>query len=60
MAGRHEERCYEKTILTQFHVCKGLSDDDVGAARVTVFQETRPGAGFKTGDFVKEKLGGLP
>ena len=24
------------------------------------FQETRPGAGFKTSDFVKEKLGGLP
>ena len=24
----------------------------------TVFQETRPGAGFGTGDFVEEKLGG--
>ena len=23
-------------------------------ARVTVFQEIRPGSGFKTGDFVKE------
>ena len=30
-----------------------------GLARGTVFQEVRPGAGFKTGDFVKEKLGGL-
>ena len=26
----------------------------------TVFQEIRPGVGFKNGDFVKEKLGGLP
>ena len=32
----------------------------VGMARVTVFQEIRPGAGFKAGDFVKETLGGLP
>ena len=39
MAGRHEERCCEKNVLTQFHVCKGLSNDDVGAARgTTVFQ----------------------
>ena len=29
-------------------------------ARDTVFQEIRPGVGFETGDFVKEKLGGLP
>ena len=36
-----------------------LSNDDVGAARSTVFQEIRPRAGFTTnGDFVKEKLGG--
>ena len=27
-------------------------------ARDTVFQETRPGAGFQTGDFLEEKLGG--
>ena len=26
--------------------------------RSTVLQEIRPGAGFKTGDFVEEKLGG--
>ena len=38
----------------------GLSNNDVGVARDTVFQEVRPGAGFKTGDFVKEMLGGLP
>ena len=29
-------------------------------AKGTVFQEIRAGVGFKTGDFVKEKLGGLP
>ena len=27
-------------------------------ARDTVFQEIRPGAGFETGDFVKESWGG--
>ena len=45
-------------------VCKGLlvlvvvlSNDGVAVARGTIFQEMRPGAVFKTGDFVKEKLG---
>ena len=37
--------------------CNGLSNDDVGVARGAVFQEVRLGAGFKTGDFVEEKLG---
>ena len=32
--------------------------DDVGVAKTTVFQEIWPWAGFKTGDFVKGKLGG--
>ena len=44
-----------------FHIyfaCKGPSNDDAGVSRDTVFQEIRPGVGFKTGDFVKEKLGG--
>ena len=40
--------------------CKGLSNDDVGVSMYTVFQDIRPEAGFKTGGFVKEKLGGLP
>ena len=40
-----------------FLVCKGPSNDDVGVARGIVFQEIRPGAGFKTSDFVEEKLG---
>ena len=40
-------------------MCKGLTTiDDVGVSRDTVFQEIRPGFGFKTDDFVKEKLGG--
>ena len=47
------------TIFTYLLVCKGLSNDDVGAGG-TIFQEIRPRAGFKTGDFVKEMLGGLP
>ena len=33
---------------------------EVGGARVTVFQEIRPGSVFKTDDVAKEKLGGLP
>ena len=37
-----------------------VSNDDVRVARSTVFPEIRPGAGFKTGDFVRENLGGLP
>ena len=41
-------------------MCKGLSIDGVGVSRGTVVQEIRPGVGFETGDFVKEKLGGLP
>ena len=40
---------------------KGLSNDVVGVSRgTTVIQEIRPGAVFKTGGFVREKLGGLP
>ena len=38
--------------------CKGPSNDDVGVARGTVFQEVRPGAGFKSGDFVERTVGG--
>ena len=37
---------------------KGLSNDDVGVSSDTVFQGIRPGAGFETGDFVEENLGG--
>ena len=37
---------------------KGLTIDDIGVSRDTVFQEIRPGVGFETADFVKEKLGG--
>ena len=32
--------------------------DDVGVSRDTAFRGMQPGAGFETGDFVKENLGG--
>ena len=35
-----------------------VSKDDAGVTRGTVFQEVRPGAGFKNGESVTEKLGG--
>ena len=38
--------------------CRGLSNDDVGVSTDTVFQEVRQEAGFQTGYFVQEKLGG--
>ena len=60
MAVRHEEICYAKNIFMCFLVGKGLSNDDVGVARGAIFQELRPESGFKTGDFVKGVLGGLP
>ena len=46
----------ENVFFAYFLACKGLvllSNDDVGVARGTVFQNMRPGAGFKTGNFVK-------
>ena len=50
----------KKNVFRYILVCKRPSNDDVGAARGTVFPGMRPGAGFKTGDFVGEKLRGLP
>ena len=50
----------KKNVHKHVHVCKCLSNVEIGGARDTVFQETRAGAGFKTGDFVEEMLGGLP
>ena len=61
MAARQEEEGrYETQLFVYFLACKGLSHDDVGVARGTVFQETRLGAGFENVDFVEEKLGELP
>ena len=48
----------ENNLFIYFLVCKGLSIDDVGVSRDTVFQEIRRGAGFETGDSVKENFGG--
>ena len=53
MAARHEERYYEENITMYFLSCKGISDDAIEVAGGTAFQEIRPGAGFKIGDFVK-------
>ena len=39
-------------------MCKGLTIDNVGVSRGTVFEEIGPGAGFETVDFVEETLGG--
>ena len=46
------------TIFKYFLVCKRWSNDDVGVARGNVPHEIRSGAGFRRGDFVKEKLWG--
>ena len=48
----------KKTFSNIFLRAKGLSNDDVGVSRDTDFQDIRPGAGFKTGDFVGRKVGG--
>ena len=48
-------------MLMYILVCQGrtrISNDDVGVARGTVFQEIRRGADFTTGDTVKETFGG--
>ena len=56
MAARNEKGCHEKSTPKCLLVCKkGLSNDDVRVARGTVFQEIRLGAGFRTGDLVKEE-----
>ena len=58
----HEEGCYYENVLWCFLVCKERAIERCTSGwqgRGTVFEEIRPGAGFKTGDFVKEKLGGL-
>ena len=48
----------ENEVFIYFLMRQGLSIDDVGVSRDTVFQEIRPGTGFETGDFAKEKSGG--
>ena len=62
MAARHEKEDAKNKAHPQASMFlfakKGLSNDDVGLAGGTVFEGIRPGAGFKTGDFAKEKLGG--
>ena len=43
MAARYEEGCYGRYIFTHFLVREGLSTDDVGVAKGTLFREIRPG-----------------
>ena len=50
----------ENKVSIHFLVCRGLSIDEVGVSRDTVFQEIRSGVSFETtGDFVKWNLRGL-
>ena len=62
VAARHEEGRYEqkKKSFTYSLACKRSSKNEVGVARGIVFQKIRPGAGFDTGDFIQERLWGLP
>ena len=55
-AARHEEGCYEKqNHVTRFLVRKGRSNDDVAKGKGRrIAGDTAGGAGFNTGDFVKE------
>ena len=39
MAARHEEDCYEIKVSIYFLVRNGLSNNDVGVARTTVYSE---------------------
>ena len=39
-------------------VCKAPPKGDIGVARGTVFQETRPGSGFENRQFRRRKIGG--
>ena len=43
-----------------FHFTKVYPSMTPGFSRDTIFQATRLGASFETGDFVKEMLGRLP
>ena len=52
---------FEKKHSNIFLCAKAYRSTTSGrVSRDDVFQEIRPGAGFETGDFGKEKLNGLP
>ena len=48
----------KKSSSQNVFFAKGLLNDDGRAGRGTVFQEVRPGADLKTGDFVEKSWGG--
>ena len=56
MLDTRKDAIIEQSSCISLLLQRGLSNADVGAASGTVLQEIRPGAGFKTGDFVKEEL----
>ena len=58
MAASREEGCYEKSILKHFHVYKGLSNDDVGVARGTVFSGDTAGSWSQNRRFRSTIVGG--
>ena len=62
MAARHEEGCYEDIPSHIFLFANNYRTMTSGGQGDTPYfiQEIRPGAGFNTGDFVEEKLEGLP
>ena len=63
LAARHKEGYDLKQSIHVFSCVQRKayrSLTSVCVSRDTVLQEIRPGAGFETGDFVEETLGGLP
>ena len=55
-AAQHDQGCYKKALVTHFLVFKGLSNDDVGVARGTVFRENAAGSGFQNRRFRCRKV----
>ena len=62
MAARHEEGCYEEHIVTQFPVCKQLSNDDVGGVEGHHTSGDTAGRWFQNRPLFRERKvgGGLP
>ena len=58
MAARQEEGRYETQVFACVLVCKGISNGDVGVAKGTVFEDMRPGVGFKPAISFKKSWGG--
>ena len=60
-AARHQKGCDEKTYLFMyFLLCKGYQAMTSEWQRAPYFRRNGEELGFKTGNFVNEKMGGLP